>query len=170
MSQPRIGQPRIGMYPGTFDPVTNGQMDIIKGAANFLDELVVAGALNLDKQPLCSIDERVDMIRHECATVTGGATISVRPFDILQVHFAHSLGAKVIVRGLRTMSDFEYEAQMVGMNQKLDPEIETLFLVADPTHQAVASRLVKEIARLDGDVTPFVPAEVERRLKAKVRG
>jgi pantetheine-phosphate adenylyltransferase len=158
------------MYPGTFDPVTNGHMDIIRRSAKFLDELVVAVALNQDKGPLFSIDERVEMLRHECATVTGEATISVRPFDILQVHFARSVGANVIVRGLRTMSDFEYEAQMVGMNQKLDPEIETVFLVADPMHQAVASRLVKEIARLDGDISPYVPAEVARRLKVKVRG
>ena len=161
--------PRIGMYPGTFDPVTNGHLDIIRRAANLVDELVIGVAINQDKSPLFSLHERVEMLEHECAAIPG-VVIRVRPFDTLLVKFAESVGASVIVRGLRAVSDFEYEFQMVGMNQKLNPTIDTVFLMADPAHQAIASRLVKEIARLEGDVAHFVPAEVERRLKAKVRG
>lgn len=161
---------RIGMYPGTFDPVTNGHVDIIQRASKFLDRLIVGVAINKDKGPLFSLEERVEMVRHECAKINGGAEIDVRPFDTLLIKFAESVGATIIVRGIRSMTDFEYEFQMVGMNHKLNPAIETVFLTARSEHQAVASRLVKEIARLEGDIAHFVPAEVERRLKAKVRG
>jgi len=161
---------RVGMYNGTFDPVTLGHLDIIARGARLVDKLIVAVAINKDKGPLFTLAERVEMLETECAALNAPAVIEVRPFDTLSVKFAASVGANVIVRGIRSMTDFEYEFQLVGMNKHLDPQIETVFLMADPTHQAVASRLVKEIARLEGDIAHFVPAAVERRLKAKLRG
>lgn len=158
---------RTGLYPGTFDPVTNGHIDIIGRAAKLVDRLVIGVAINRDKGPLFSLAERVEMVEQEVAGFAGLVDIEVRPFDTLLMKFAQDVGAQVIVRGLRAVSDFEYEFQMVGMNQKLNPDIETVFLMADPTCQAIASRLVKEIARLRGDVSQFVPAAVERRLKVK---
>jgi pantetheine-phosphate adenylyltransferase len=158
--------PRVGLYPGTFDPVTNGHVDIIARAATLVDRLVIGIAINEEKGPLFSLPERVAMVEEQCAKLKG-AEIVVQPFDTLLMKFAESVGAQIIVRGLRAVADFEYEFAMVGMNQKLNPAIETVFLMADPTHQAIASRLVKEIARLQGSVAQFVPQEVERRLKAK---
>jgi len=158
---------RVGLYPGTFDPPTNGHVDIIARAATLVDRLVIGVAINQDKGPLFSLEERVDMVQEQCAKIKGGAEIVIQPFDTLLMSFAESVGAQIIVRGLRAVADFEYEFAMVGMNQKLNPSIETVFLMADPTHQAIASRLVKEIARLQGSVAHFVPQEVERRLKAK---
>lgn len=158
---------RIGLYPGTFDPLTNGHIDIIRRADKLVDKLVIGVAINTDKGPLFSLEERVEMVEAECASLKLAMEIEVRPFDTLLMKFAEAVAASVIVRGLRAVSDFEYEFQMVGMNQKLNPDIETVFLMADPTHQAVASRLVKEIARLEGDVSHFVPKAVEARLRAK---
>ena len=158
---------RIGLYPGTFDPLTNGHIDIIRRADKLVDKLVIGVAINTDKGPLFSLEERVDMVEAECAGLKLAMEIEVRPFDTLLMKFAEAVAASVIVRGLRAVSDFEYEFQMVGMNQKLNPDIETVFLMADPTHQAVASRLVKEIARLEGDVSHCVPKAVEARLRAK---
>ncbi len=158
---------RVGLYPGTFDPLTNGHVDIIARATKLVDRLVVGVAVNADKGPLFSLAERLEMLEAECAKLAAGGEIIVQPFDTLLMKFAESVGAQIIVRGLRAVADFEYEFAMVGMNQKLNPAIETVFLMADPTHQAIASRLVKEIARLQGSVAQFVPQEVERRLKAK---
>lgn len=158
---------RIGLYPGTFDPLTNGHVDIIARAAKLVDRLVIGVAVNEDKAPLFGLPERVEMVEQECARLGAPTEIIVQPFDTLLMKFAESVGAQIIVRGLRAVADFEYEFAMVGMNQKLNPAIETVFLMADPTHQAIASRLVKEIARLQGSVSQFVPQEVERRLKAK---
>jgi pantetheine-phosphate adenylyltransferase len=158
---------RVGLYPGTFDPLTNGHVDIISRAAKLVDKLVIGVAINEEKAPLFTLAERVAMVEEQCATLRDGAQIVVQPFDTLLMKFAESVGAQIIVRGLRAVADFEYEFAMVGMNQKLNPAIETVFLMADPTHQAIASRLVKEIARLQGSVAEFVPQEVERRLKAK---
>lgn len=158
---------RVGLYPGTFDPITNGHLDIIERASKLVDKLVIGVAINRDKGPLFSLAERVEMVEQETARFAKDMEVAVRPFDTLLMKFAEEVGAQVIVRGLRAVSDFEYEFQMVGMNQKLNPDIETVFLMADPTCQAIASRLVKEIARLKGEVTQFVPADVERRLKAK---
>ena len=163
----KAGLYRVGLYPGTFDPITNGHVDIIERAAKMVDRLVVGVAVNADKKPLFSLDERVAMVREESARFAALADIEVRPFDTLLVKFAAEVGASLIVRGLRAVSDFEYEFQMVGMNQRLDRNIETVFLMADPTCQAIASRLVKEIARLEGDVSEFVPPAVVSRLKAK---
>jgi pantetheine-phosphate adenylyltransferase len=161
-------QLRVGLYPGTFDPVTNGHVDIIKRSCKLVDRLVVGVAINQDKGPMFTIEERVDMVEQECARMGVTTEIIVRPFDTLLMKFAEEQGASIIVRGLRAVSDFDYEFAMAGMNQNLNAEIETVFLMADPTHQAVASRLVKEIARLQGSVARFVPPEVEKRLKAKL--
>lgn len=159
---------RIGLYPGTFDPVTNGHMDIIGRAVKLVDRLVIGVARNDDKGPLFSTDERVGMLREEVAGL--GADIVVEPFSSLLMHFAEHVQANVIVRGLRAVADFEYEFQMTAMNQRLNPDIETVFLMADPRHQAIASRLVKEIARLDGAIENFVSPRVAERVRAKVRG
>jgi pantetheine-phosphate adenylyltransferase len=163
----KAGLYRVALYPGTFDPITNGHLDIIARASKLVDKLVIGVAINEDKHPLFSLDERLEMVRTEAASAAGTTSIEVRAFDTLLVKFASAVGASLIVRGLRAVSDFEYEFQMVGMNQRLAGDIETVFLMADPTCQAISSRLVKEIARLEGDVSKFVPPEVVRRLKAK---
>jgi pantetheine-phosphate adenylyltransferase len=158
---------RVALYPGTFDPLTNGHLDIIGRAVKLYDKLVIGVALNTSKGPLFTFEERVEMAQELSASVAGDTEIEVLPFEGLLMHFAEEVGAGSIIRGLRAVSDFEYEFQMVGMNQRLNPDIETVFLMADPRHQAVASRLVKEIARLGGDITPFVPALVKQRLLEK---
>jgi pantetheine-phosphate adenylyltransferase len=158
---------RVGLYPGTFDPMTNGHIDIIHRATKLVDKLVVGVAINTEKGPLFSLEERVAMVEEQVTAFRTHTEIDVRPFDTLLMKFAESVGANVIVRGLRAVSDFEYEFQMVGMNQKLNPVIETVFFMADPTHQAIASRLVKEIARLGGAIDQFVPSAVEQKLKKK---
>jgi pantetheine-phosphate adenylyltransferase len=160
---------RIGLYPGTFDPVTLGHLDIIRRAVKLVDHLVIGVANNPSKTQAFSVEERIGMLRSETAALAGNsrATIAVETFDTLLIHFARKIGASVIIRGLRAVSDFEYEFQMVGMNQRLEPEIETVFLMADPRHQAIASRLVKEIASFGGDVaaftTPAVAAAIKKR-------
>lgn len=160
---------RIGLYPGTFDPVTLGHIDIIRRATALVDRLVIGIAINRDKGPLFSLEERVAMIEAECAKVASqtGVEIIVHPFENLLIDCARDVGAKVIVRGLRAVADFEYEYQMVGMNRVLDDTIETVFLMAEAKHQAVASKLVKEIARLGGDVSNFVTPAVETALVAQ---
>ncbi|QPM89874.1 pantetheine-phosphate adenylyltransferase [Pseudooceanicola algae] len=162
---------RIGLYPGTFDPVTLGHIDIIRRAAALVDRLVIGVAINRDKGPLFSLEERVEMIEAECRSLSRetGTEILVHPFENLLIHCARDVGAGVILRGLRAVADFEYEYQMVGMNRALDSGVETVFLMADAQHQAIASKLVKEICRLDGDVSKFVPPAVNERLKAKLR-
>ena len=159
---------RIGLYPGTFDPITNGHLDIIGRAVKLVDKLVVGIAINRGKGPLFSLEERVDMVMSETAQWRRDAEIVALPFDTLLMHFAEEVGAQIIVRGLRAVADFEYEFQMTAMNQQLNRQIETVFLMADPRHQAIASRLVKEIAQLGGDIGPFVPPGVAARVLAKV--
>jgi pantetheine-phosphate adenylyltransferase len=163
---------RIGLYPGTFDPVTNGHMDIIRRAATLVDKLVIGVAINRDKGPLFSLEERVAMVEAAVAPVARslGVEIVAHPFENLLVDCARDVGAQTIIRGLRAVADFEYEFQMVGMNRKLDPSIETVFLMAGSEHQAVASKLVKEIARLGGDVENFVSPEVRAALVKKLVG
>jgi pantetheine-phosphate adenylyltransferase len=160
---------RVGLYPGTFDPVTNGHLDIIGRAVKLVDKLVIGVAVNIGKGPLFSLEERVAILERETAHLNTLAVIEVRPFDSLLMHFAREVGAQMIVRGLRAVADFEYEFQMTAMNQQLDREIETVFLMADPRHQAIASRLVKEIAALGGDISKFVPAGVGEQLVSKLR-
>jgi pantetheine-phosphate adenylyltransferase len=157
---------RIGLYPGTFDPVTLGHLDIIKRAIKLVDHLVIGVATNPSKSPMFTLDERMEMVRHETAPLAGDgrASIEVKTFGTLLMSFAEEVGAGMIVRGLRAVSDFEYEFQMVAMNQRLNPEIETVFLMADPRHQAIASRLVKEIGMLGGNVAPFLTPYVAEKL------
>ncbi len=156
---------RIGLYPGTFDPVTLGHLDIIKRAVKLVDHLVIGVATNASKSPLFSLEERKVMVSREAQPLAAGrATIEVRAFDMLLVKFAETVGASVIIRGLRAVSDFEYEFQMVAMNQRLNSEIETVFLMADPRHQAISSRLVKEIALLDGEVGAFTTPTIAEAL------
>jgi pantetheine-phosphate adenylyltransferase len=155
---------RIAIYPGTFDPVTNGHLDIVARATTLVDRLVVGIAVNAGKGPLFQLDERVALLREEIRHLPPAvaAKIEVRPFSSLLINFAESCGATVIVRGLRAVSDFEYEFQMAGMNRRLDPAIETVFLMASESHQFISSRFVKEIARLGGDVSSFVSPRVAR--------
>ncbi len=159
---------RIGLYPGTFDPVTLGHTDIIRRACKLVDRLVIGVAVNSGKGPLFSLDERVNMIEQESRSINGGTEIVVHPFRNLLIDCAHDVGATVIVRGLRAVADFEYEFQMVGMNRAMDPSVETVFLMADAKYQPIASRLVKEIALLGGDISSFVSPEVKEALLAKI--
>lgn len=159
---------RVGLYPGTFDPITLGHIDIISRACALVDRLVIGVAINRDKGPLFTLEERVTMIEEECRDICKtGTEILVHPFENLLIDCANDVGAKTIIRGLRAVSDFEYEFQMVGMNRAMDASIETVFLMADANHQAIASRLVKEIARLDGDISRFVPKSVADALVKK---
>jgi pantetheine-phosphate adenylyltransferase len=162
---------RAGVYPGTFDPVTNGHLDIIARAARVLDRLVVGVAENAGKGPLFALDERVELVRAETGAIARrtGSVIEVVSFRGLLIEFARASRAGVIVRGLRAVSDFDYEFQMAGMNYRLDHEVETVFLMASETHQFISSRFVKEIARLGGDVSSFVPQLTLERTLTKVR-
>lgn len=157
---------RVGLYPGTFDPITLGHIDIIRRAATLVDKLVIGVAINRDKGPLFDLEERVALIEAECGALAEqtGVDIVVHPFDNLLIHCARDVGAQMIVRGLRAVADFEYEYQMVGMNRQLDDTVETVFLMAEATHQAIASKLVKEISRLGGDVSKFVTPRVNEEL------
>jgi len=162
---------RIGLYPGTFDPITLGHTDIIQRAMALVDRLVIGIAINRDKRPFFSLEERVAMVEAECAGIIArtGGEIVVHPFENLLIDCARDVGATVIVRGLRAVADFEYEFQMVGMNRAMDASIETVFLMADARRQAIASKLVKEIARLGGDVSKFVTPAVRDALLARYR-
>jgi len=156
---------RIGVYPGTFDPITNGHFDIIQRAVKVVDHLIVGVARNDGKGPLFTTAERVEMVEGELHQIKqSGASIEVRAFDSLLMHFAVAMGAQVIIRGLRAVSDFEYEFQMAGMNARLNPQVETVFLMASDRHQFISSRFVKEIGRLGGDITHFVSPRVASRL------
>ncbi len=161
---------RVGLYPGTFDPITNGHVDIIGRAARMFDRLVVGVAVNAGKAPLFPLAERVELVQAELQSIATrtGAEVLVRPFDRLLIDFAHEVGARVIVRGLRAVSDFDYEFQMAGMNYRLDSNIETVFLMASERHQFISSRFVKEIALLGGDITSFVPPLTRDRTLARI--
>lgn len=160
---------RTGLYPGTFDPITLGHIDIIKRACLLVDRLVIGVAINRDKNPLFSLDDRVAMVEAECAKLqaASGTVIEAYPFETLLIDCAQEVGASIIIRGLRAVADFEYEYQMVGMNRKMNSSIDTVFLMAEADRQAIASRLVKEIARLGGDVSPFVSPAVKAALDQK---
>jgi pantetheine-phosphate adenylyltransferase len=163
---------RVGVYPGTFDPITNGHLDIIRRASRLVDRLIVGVSINAGKGPLFSLDERVSLVREELAeseSGLNGTNVEILPFDNLLVNFAQSVGASFIIRGLRAVSDFEYEFQMAGMNARLDPGLETLFLMASERHQFISSRFVKEIGRLGGDIGQFVSPRVVARLQRKFK-
>ena len=161
---------RTGLYPGTFDPITLGHLDIMRRGCALLDKLVIGVAINRDKEPLFSLDERVEMVTAQADQLSRetGTEIMVHPFENLLIDCAHDVGATIILRGLRAVADFEYEFQMVGMNRQLDSRIETVFLMAEAEYQAIASKLVKEIARLGGDVSKFVTPDVKEALLEKL--
>ena len=154
------------VYPGTFDPVTNGHVDIISRAAKVVGSLIVGVAVTVEKTPMFTSDERVAMLKNEISALDDGLAewVSVKPFENLLVDFVEREGASVIIRGLRAVSDFEYEFQMAAMNARLNSKVETLFLMASDKHQFISSRFVKEIGRLGGDIGHFVPAEVKKKL------
>ena len=159
-------RPHVGVYPGTFDPLTLGHVDIIRRGAHLVDRLVVGVTTNPSKEPMFSVTERLGMVRREVADLA--PNIDVVEFDSLLMDFAEAQGASLILRGLRAVADFEYEFQMAGMNQQLNDEIETVFLMADVALQPIASRLVKEIARYGGDIGKFVTPAVAADVKAKL--
>lgn len=164
---------RVGVYPGTFDPPTLGHTDIVKRALRVVDRLIVGVAVNAGKGPMFTIEERVEMVEQSVRLELGDALadrVQVTPFNNLLMHFTVSQGAQVIVRGLRAVSDFEYEFQMAGMNARMEPEVETVFLMASEGIQFIASKLVKEIFLLGGDVTPFVPPNIAQRLEDHISG
>jgi len=165
-----MSKERIGVYPGTFDPITNGHADIILRAIKVVDRLVIGVARNIGKGPLFSTEERVEIVSEEIDHLVDTATrkrIEVRAFENLLMHFAMETGASVILRGLRAVSDFEYEFQMAAMNNRLNPHVETVFLMASDRYQFISSRFVKEIGMLGGDVSPFVSPRVTARLAAR---
>ena len=161
-------RPHIGVYPGTFDPITLGHVDIIRRGAHLVDRLVIGVTTNPSKEPMFTVAERLDMVRREASGLA--PNIDVVEFDSLLMDFAEAQGAGLILRGLRAVADFEYEFQMAGMNQQLNDDIETVFLMADVALQPIASRLVKEIARYGGDISKFVPPAVAADVKAKLAG
>ena len=158
---------RVGVYPGTFDPITLGHLDIIRRGAHLVDRLVIGVTTNPSKEPMFTVAERMEIVRREVADIAG---VTVVEFDSLLMDFAETQGASLILRGLRAVADFEYEYQMAGMNQQLNDDIETVFLMADVSLQPIASRLVKEIARYGGDIGKFVPPGVAADVKAKLAG
>ena len=162
---------RVGVYPGTFDPITSGHMEVVRRSLRLVDKLVIGPAINIGKGPLFSLQERIDIIKDDIEDFSASdkARIQIVPFDGLLIHFAREVGASVIIRGLRAVSDVEYEIQMANMNARMEPNIETIFLMASDRHQFIASSLVKDIARLGGDTSQFVSKKVFQRLKDKFR-
>ena len=160
---------RIGVYPGTFDPTTSGHLEVMRRSLRLVDRLVIGCAINIGKGPLFSLEERMEIVGEDIADFPAEdrQRIRVVPFEGLLIHIVREVGASVIIRGLRAVSDFEYEIQMANMNARMEPEIETIFLMASDRHQFIASSLVKDIARLGGDTSQFVSKRVFERLKEK---
>ena len=158
---------RIGVYPGTFDPVTLGHMDIIARGAKLVDRLIIGVTTNIAKSPMFDDDERIAMVEREVAGL--GGDIRVVGFNSLLMDFAESQGAATVIRGIRGVTDFEYEYQLTGMNRQLNDRVETIFLMADVSLQPIASRLVKEIALYGGDISKFVSPTVREEVVARVR-
>ena len=160
---------RVGLYPGTFDPITSGHSEVVRRSLRLVDKLVIGPATNIGKGPLFSLQERIDIIKEDIEDLSqeDKERIQVIPYDGLTVHFARQVGASVIIRGLRAVSDFEYEIQMANMNARMEPNVETIFLMASDRHQFIASSLVKDIARMGGDTSQFVSKKVHERLKKK---
>jgi len=156
---------RIGIYPGTFDPVTNGHMDVIKDALKICDKLIIGVAEDTAKTPIFSIEERVELVQNDVDSLDVKDRAITMSFSGLLVDFAKSQNASILVRGLRAVSDFEYEFQLSAMNNRLSPDIQTIFIPASGTNQFLASKLVKEVARLDGDISSFVSRSVAKKLK-----
>ena len=159
---------RIGVYPGTFDPITLGHMDIIRRGAKLVDELIIGVTTNAAKSPMFSDDERIAMVEREVASI-GAAHIRVVGFNSLLMDFAEAQGASIVIRGIRGVTDFEYEYQLTGMNRQLNDRVETLFLMADVSLQPIASRLVKEIAIYDGEIGKFVTPDIRAEVVARVQ-
>ena len=164
-----MAQERIGVYPGTFDPITSGHMEVVRRSMRLVDKLVIGPAISIGKGPLFSLEERMEIIKDDIEDFSPAdrSRIQIVPFEGLLIHFAREVGAAVIIRGLRAVSDFEYETQMANMNARMEPNIETIFLMASDRHQFIASSLVKDIARLGGDTSQFVSKKVFERLKKK---
>lgn len=160
---------RTGVYPGTFDPVTSGHMEVIRRSLRLVDWLVIGPATNIGKGPLFSLEERIEIIKEDIQEFPQADRdrIKIVPFEGLLIHFAREVNASVIIRGLRAVSDFEYEIQMANMNARMEPNVETIFLMASDRHQFIASSLVKDIARMGGDTSQFVSQKVYERLKRK---
>ncbi len=163
---------RVGVYPGTFDPITSGHLEVVRRSLRLVDRLVIGPATNIGKGPLFSLQERIDIIREDIEDFPKAdiERITVVPFEGLLIHFAREMKASVIIRGLRAVSDFEYEIQMANMNARMEPSVETIFLMASDRHQFIASSLVKDIARLGGDTSQFVSKKVFERLQRKFAG
>ncbi len=164
---PRSSGVRIGVYPGTFDPITLGHMDIIQRGAKLVDELIIGVTTNIAKSPMFSDDERIALVEREVASI-GNARIRVVGFDSLLMDFAEAMGASVVIRGIRGVTDFEYEYQLTGMNRQLNDRVETVFLMADVSLQPIASRLVKEIAQYGGDISKFVTPTIREEVVARL--
>ncbi|MEN3973681.1 pantetheine-phosphate adenylyltransferase [Emcibacter sp. SYSU 3D8] len=164
-----MAKERVGLYPGTFDPIHNGHMDIIGRSLRLVDRLVIGVAINAGKGPVFSLEERVEMVRLETSRLQVDGAIEVRPFSGLVVQFADDVGATVLVRGLRSVTDFDYEFQMNGMNAQLNPGVETVFLAASSGLQSIAGKLIREIAVMGGEIGHFVPPDVKTRTLARLK-
>ncbi len=160
---------RVGLYPGTFDPIHNGHIDIIGRSLRLVDRLVIGVAINAGKGPVFSLEERVEMVRRETSRLQADGAVDVRPFSGLVVQFADEVGATVLFRGLRSVTDFDYEFQMNGMNAQLNPKVETVYLAASNGLQSIAGKLIREIAMLGGEISHFVPPDVKARTLARLK-